>query len=124
METLDESADAVQRMLRVQTTFLTKESVKKGAAFRPQPKDVIISTASKSGTTWVQQICHSLRSRGDMDFDEIGTVVPCLEMAHDSGYEDLQKPQPYAPRMFKTHFAYDLCPKEAGKYIVVIRCVR
>jgi len=56
-----------------------------------------------------------------MSFEELCLVIPCLEMAADYGYTDLQAPQPYEPQMFKTHLWYHSCPKGAGKYIVVVR---
>lgn len=34
-----------------------------------------------------------------MDFEEINLVIPCLEMAHDGGYTDLQAPQVRAAAM-------------------------
>jgi len=101
--------------------FFTEEGHLKGVQFQPDPTDVIICTPSKCGTTWVQQICHGLRSGGDMSFDEICLVIPCLEMAHDYGYKDLQAPQPFTPRMYKSHLWYPACPKGAAKYIVIFR---
>lgn len=52
------------------------------------------------------QIMHSLRSRGDMSFEEISLTIPCLEMAYDGGVLDLQADQGYKPRCFKTHLWY------------------
>ena len=66
------------------------------------------------------QIMHSLRSRGDMSFEEISNTIPCIEVAHDIGITDLQADQGYRPRCFKTHFWYPDCPK-GGRYIVVVR---
>lgn len=57
-----------------------------------------------------------------MDFEEISCVIPFLELAYDSGYVDLDKDQGFVPRMYKTHAWYPFCPKNAGKYIYVIRC--
>lgn len=64
---------------------------------------------------------HSLRSRGDTDFDEIGFAVPELEFAWDYDYGDLNKPQKYTPRMFRTHVLSKHLPKGFGKYVVVVR---
>lgn len=69
------------------------------------------------------QIVHGLRSKGDMSFEEIGMVIPTIENAHDSGYTDLSEPQGHLPRVYKSHLWYRDCPKGAGKYIYVIRCV-
>lgn len=67
------------------------------------------------------QIVHGLRSRGNMDFDEIGDVIPFIELALDCGFSDLDIDQGYLPRAYKTHAWYPDCPKTAGKYIHVIR---
>lgn len=64
-------------------------------------------------------LCHQLRSKGDVDFDEISGVVPWIELAHDLG-QDLGAPQPFSPpRLFKTHAWEPHCPKGAGVKIVV-----
>ena len=51
--------------------LVSHESVAAGRAFRPSATDVIISPFAKCGTTWLQQIVHSLRTGGDLDFDDI-----------------------------------------------------
>lgn len=95
------------------------EGLTHGLAFRPQPTDVIISPFGKCGTTWLQQVFHGLRTRGDMDFDDISRVVPWIETAYDLGL-DLDAPQRARPRGYKSHLPYDLIPKGA-RYIVSIR---
>ena len=102
-----------------QTRMMTKEGLRHALAFQPQPTDVIITPYAKSGTTWVQQIVHGLRMRGDMNFDEITSVIPWLEMAYDLGM-DLAQPQRGQPRAFKSHLRWELVPKGA-RYIYVIR---
>jgi len=99
--------------------FSTEESRQRGMAYRPKPTDVFIVTPPKCGTTWMQQIVHGLRTRGSMDFDEIGSVVPWIDMAHDMGI-DIYAPQVANPRAFKTHSTLDNISK-GGKYIVVLR---
>ena len=49
------------------------------AHFQPLESDILITTAPKAGTTWMQQILYQMRSGGDTDFDNIDTVVPWLE---------------------------------------------
>lgn len=95
------------------------EGIKKGLAFRPRSTDVIITPYGKCGTTWIQQVFHGLRTRGDMDFDDISRVVPWIETAHELGL-DLDAPQRGEPRGYKSHLSYDLVPKGA-RYIVSIR---
>ena len=112
---------SMRDFFRLLATYISQESHSKGVNFKPLSSDVILSTPPKTGTTWLQQICHGLRSGGNMDFDEIGMVIPCLEHAHEYGYTDLQAPQPYAPRVYKTHLWHPSCPKGAAKYIVLQR---
>ena len=102
-----------------QAHMLTKEGWRRALVFQPQPTDVIITPYAKSGTTWVQQIVQSLRTRGDMQFDEITAVIPWIEMAFDLGM-DPDQPQVGFPRAFKSHLPWDLVPKGA-RYIYVIR---
>ena len=89
------------------------------ASWRPRPTDIVISPFAKCGTTWLQQIFHTLRTRGDMDFDDISRVVPWIEMAIAVGL-DIEAPQRAGPRGFKSHLAYDALPPGA-KGIVSFR---
>jgi hypothetical protein len=83
------------------------------AAFRARPTDVLITTAPKAGTTWMQQILHQLRSGGDETFDTIDSVVPWLELPRPgrsaaqvlADYETLSD-----PRVFKTHCTFEQTP--------------
>lgn len=89
------------------------------APFDPRPTDVIISPYGKCGTTMLQQLFHTLRTRGDRDFDDISRVVPWIEMGPMLGI-DLNAPQPAEPRGFKSHLSYTAVPKGA-RYIVSLR---
>ena len=95
------------------------ESVAYGLAYQPQPSDLFISPYAKCGTTWVQQIVHGLRTRGDMHFDDIMRVMPWVEMAHWAGL-DLNAPQPGGFQAFKSHLSWASIPK-GGRYIVPLR---
>lgn len=83
------------------------------AHFQVRPTDVLITTAAKAGTTWMQQILHQLRSGGDDQFHSIDDVVPWLELPRDgkhwadvlAEYETLNN-----PRVFKTHCTYEQTP--------------
>jgi hypothetical protein len=103
----------------VMARMFTEEDLKSGLKIELQPTDVVISPFSKSGTTWLQQIVHTLRTRGDMDFDDISRVVPWIETSNGLGI-DLQAPQKASPRAFKSHLGWDAVPK-GGRYIVAIR---
>ena len=95
------------------------ESTARGLAYRPQPSDLFISPYAKCGTTWVQQIVHGLRTRGDMNFDDIMRVMPWVEMAHWAGL-DMNAPQPGGFQAFKSHLSWLSIPK-GGRYIVPLR---
>ena len=110
---------SIQEMHERMENFSTKEGWQRGPDYKPASTDVFIVTPPKCGTTWMQQIVHGLRTRGSMDFDEIGRVVPWLNMAHDMGI-DINAPQAADPKAFKTHSILDEVPK-GGKYIVVLR---
>ncbi len=88
-------------------------------AYTPRPDDVVITPFAKSGTTWLQQIFHTLRTRGDMAFDDISRVVPWLETASALGI-DLDAEQRGQPRGFKSHLPRDKIPAGA-RYINAIR---
>src|SRR4051812_7785374 len=89
------------------------------SSFRPRATDVVISPYGKCGTTWLQQIFHTLRTRGDMAFDDISRVVPWIEPSALLGI-DLAAPQRAEPRGFKSHLRHDLLPK-GGRAIVSLR---
>ena len=100
--------------------FFTKEGWRAGQEFQPRPTDVLISPFGKSGTTWLQQIVHGLRTRGSMDFEEITDVTPWIEVAHDYKGWDMEDEQVADPRLFKSHLNWDEIPK-GGRYIYSIR---
>lgn len=99
--------------------IFTPEALEAGVELKLRPSDVVISPFSKCGTTWLQQIVHTLRTRGDMDFDDISRVVPWIETSHMLGI-DLQAEQKAAPRAFKSHLDWHAVPK-GGRYIVAVR---
>lgn len=110
---------SVAGMLAAFKGFSTEDGIRRGLAFQPQPTDVFISPFGKCGTTWLQQIVHGLRTRGDMSFGEITEVVPWVELAHDMGM-DPNAPQVALPRAFKSHLAWHEIPK-GGRYVVAFR---
>jgi hypothetical protein len=89
------------------------------ADYRPRPSDIVISPYAKCGTTWLQQMFHTLRTGGDMEFDDISRVVPWIETSRLLGI-DLEAPQRAAPRGFKSHLAWGKIPKGA-RYVVSLR---
>lgn len=109
---VDELSDLMARLF-------STDGVAAGLRFVPRPRDVVITPSAKCGTTWLQQMVHSLRTGGDLDFDDISRVVPWIETAADLGI-DLDAEQRAQPRAFKSHLAWDDVPKGA-RYIVAVR---
>ena len=110
---------SLEEMRERQKGVFDMEEVKAGMALQLRPTDVVITPFAKSGTTWTQQIVHTLRTRGDMAFDDISRVVPWIETAVSSGI-DLDAEQRANPRAFKSHLGWDVVPK-GGRYINVVR---
>jgi hypothetical protein len=98
---------------------LLAESARHDLAYQPQPSDLFIAPFAKCGASWLQQIVHGLRTRGDMNFDDVSQVIPWIEMAHYEG-RDLAAPQPGGFRAFKSHLSWTNIPK-GGRYIVPLR---
>jgi hypothetical protein len=113
-------ARTMAEMAELQGKMFKPEEMGVGVkSYRPRPTDVIITPFGKSGTTWLQQTFHTLRTRGDMDFDDISRVTPWLETAGPLGL-DVNAEQRAEPRGFKSHMAYGPMPKGA-KYVVSFR---
>jgi len=105
--------------------FMKKEYLDCSQNFKAGKGDVFISTYPKTGTTWMQQICHQLRSGGHTDFDEISeeSIVPWLEVGPAIGI-DISLPQTAAPRVFKTHQTLQSMSHmevDGAKYLCVVR---
>ena len=116
MDRLPTTVDGLRQLL---VGFATREGMAAGLAFQPRPTDVFIATFAKSGTTLMQQIVHGLRTKGDMDFEDISQVVPWIEMAVDTGIDPTAE-QRAEPRAFKTHLDWHALPK-GGRSIWVVR---
>jgi hypothetical protein len=95
--------------------MVTPEGLSHGLGMTLLPTDIIITPFGKNGTTWLQQMCHTLRTRGDMDFDDISAVVPWIETSADLGL-DLNADQKAEPRLFKSHLDANRVPA-GGRYI-------
>jgi hypothetical protein len=98
---------------------LLVESTQYGLAYRPNPSDLFVASFAKCGGSWVQQIVHGLRTRGDMNVEDVSKAIPCLEMGHYLGL-DLAAPQPGGFRAIKSHLSWTQIPK-GGRYIVSFR---
>ncbi len=108
-------ATSVESFQTIMRLMITPEGIGKGLNLTLGPTDCVVTPFGKSGTTWLQQIAHTLRTRGDMDFDDISRVAPWIETSTDLGL-DLDAPQGASPRVFKSHLEAYLVPK-GGRYI-------
>ncbi|MCS5689436.1 MAG: sulfotransferase domain-containing protein [Acidimicrobiales bacterium] len=99
--------------------FRSVESDRQADLMSSRPSDVYIATYPKCGTTLLQQMVHTLRTRGDMNYEEITAVVPWFESAWDMGIELGAEP-PAPPRAFKTHRVAAELP-ENGRFIHMTR---
>lgn len=89
------------------------------AGYRPREGDVVIAPFTKCGTTWLQQMFHTLRTGGDDACDDIAVAIPWIE-ASTACALDLEADQPALPRGFKSHLPYDALPRGA-RYVVALR---
>ncbi|XP_067100923.1 sulfotransferase 2B1-like isoform X1 [Osmerus mordax] len=101
------------------------ESIAYYEQFTFRPDDVVIVTYPKSGTTWMQEITPLIQSGGDLtsvltqpNWDR----VPWLEEHRAQVLNLEQRP---SPRLFATHFHYDMMPqsffKDKPKVIYIMR---
>ncbi|KAL4858057.1 Estrogen sulfotransferase [Chlorella vulgaris] len=117
----EEVVAAVRAMEAANRNLETAEGRQAGASLQCGPEDIMVVSPPKCGTTWLCQIVHMLRSGGDMSFEEINLVIPCIEMAYDYGMRDMTVQDGWRPRVYKTHFWHPHCPKGAGRYLFITR---
>ena len=109
--------------------FLDLEWVKsKKAVVKPRPDDTWIASYPKSGSTWTQQIVRLIINRGKEDGKLLTEAVPWVEAFNTTipGYDPINLDEMPSPRVFKSHFPYDVMPcgppnTIPGKYIYVLR---
>jgi hypothetical protein len=111
-------------MERIEKIFLAGagKAQKRETPYDPRPSDVVIVGPAKSGTTWLQQILHQIRTKGDEDFKDIYAVTWWLPYRYVKYDLDLNAEQKANPRVFKSHDRYDMVPKCDGmKFIIISR---
>lgn len=118
--------DPLTRTVGIRPPFphgpISSEGVDHARMFRPRSSDVFILTPPKTGTTWMQMLCHCLRTQGRvLEFEDIYQVVPWDQLAWDLG-QNLSDEQVAFPRLFKTHLRISSINRGA-KYICLVRRV-
>jgi hypothetical protein len=89
--------------------------------FRFRPGDIVISTRSKSGTTWMQMICALLVLRTPRLPAPLGELSPWLDwlvVPADEMYARLAAQE--HRRFIKTHTPLDGVPRDAEAFYVVV----
>lgn len=97
----------------------SEEACRVAAAYIPRSSDVFIVTAPKTGTTFLQMLCHCVRTQGLTDFQDIYQVSPWDQLAWDLG-QDLGDEPVSQPRLFKSHLRLASINRGA-KYICLVR---
>lgn len=86
--------------------FNNKIIVNEDNLYRPRDGDIIVVGPMKSGTTWMQQILHQIRTKGDESFYDIYAVSwVILNPTRQLNY-NLNADQKFTPRVFKSHEAF------------------
>jgi aryl sulfotransferase len=96
-------------------------------AYQPREGDVVVTTSYKSGTTWMQQILHSLVFRGDPSALPVGLVSPWIDARFHGPLEEVAEglaAQKHR-RFVKSHLPLDGLPwYPEVRYVVVARDAR
>jgi aryl sulfotransferase len=95
--------------------------------YEPREGDVVVTTSYKSGTTWMQQILHSLVFRGDPSALPVGLVSPWIEARLQGQLDEVAQglaAQKHR-RFVKSHLPLDGLPwYPEVRYVVVARDAR
>jgi len=89
------------------------------AEFGESGDDIIVSTYSKSGTTWMQMILYQLSTEGSMDFEHLFDISPWV---YYSALREVAPMKTPTPRIIKSHDRYGRFSKgRRGRFIFVVR---
>jgi len=88
--------------------------------YRPRDGDIIAVGPVKSGTTWMQQILHQIRTKGDETFKDIYEVTWHILNPKRQWDFNLNADQKFNPRVFKHHEPYGTIENNEKQKIVFI----
>lgn len=96
------------------------------ARYKPRPSDIIVAVPPKSGTTWLMQIAHQLRLRGqEIDFEDQMDVMPWVEGGPACLLnQDINMEQVGEPRVYKSHLTWKRLEKDPFPSSKIIYCFR
>ena len=86
--------------------------------------DAIIVGYFKSGTNWMDQICHQIKMRGtDEGFEELTNEVPLIDVFGPLTGANLTKEQKGDFRLFRSHSTYEQLPEcsKKAKFVIILR---
>jgi len=119
--TLSEAESQLPQRLRIYKSHVTDSTAWNG--FKPRANDVIITTALKAGTTWMQTIVGNLIFQDQEMPKPLWQLTPWLESRGGERIEEklnLLKAQTHQ-RFLKTHLPLDALPYfPEVKYIYVV----
>ena len=88
VEKMRQSSEAIQFLYQIQPLLDALNTVELSS------NDVIIAGFQKTGTNWLEQICHQIRTKGtDESFEELTDEVPLLQLYSIPLGFDLNIPQ-------------------------------
>lgn len=89
------------------------------AEFGESDDDIVVSTFSKSGTTWMQMILYQLTTDGAMEFDHLFDISPWV---YYSALRETTPARTQRPRIIKSHDRYGRFGRgRRGRFIFVVR---
>lgn len=112
------------QLLNYVTLDMTATPDRRATPYEPKSDDVIIAGYMKTGTTWLQQILHQIRTNGDESFSDIYDVTWYLPDYYHKFDWDLSRDQVRGGgRILKSHAKYENIPKIEGKtrFVVIVR---
>lgn len=94
-----------------------EQSLNAALHFKPQTQDIIVATAMKAGTTWLQNIVFELLQNGQGDLSDSGfrhlyAASPWLETGKHASVSlhNAARLGDKGRRLIKTHLPAELCP--------------
>lgn len=117
------------QQLNFPTASCNQQTLQHALHYQPQACDIVIATAMKSGTTWLQQIVFELLHQGNGDLSDQGyrhlyAASPWLETGNLASVALNSAPRlgSSQKRLIKTHLPASLCPWSASaRYLYLVR---
>ncbi len=117
---MDQPSYALLQLIESRNRVRREQIVSALSDFHPSTDDICICSFPKSGSTWLQQICHALRVAAEAhEESDIGEEIPFLDLVWLTR-QDLSFRGAPPPRLFKSHLPWEDVPK-GMRYVYCIR---